>query len=172
MMPRIRIETERLLLRNTQPGDISDLVAMWTDPDVTRFMGGPKDRAWLEGNFAEDARNPDPLLYDQWPVIEKWSGELVGYCGLLDKEVDGRPEVELVYVFLPAVWGKGYASEIALALREHATGEMGLRRLIALIEPGNEASVKVAEKVGFHMEKELMRGNAPRLLFVYEAQSD
>ncbi len=169
-MPRIRIETQRLLLRNTEAGDVPALVKMWSDPDVTRFMGGPKDPAWLQTNFAEDARNPEPLLYDQWPVIEKSSGVLVGYCGLLDKEVDGRPEVELVYVFLPAVWGKGYATEIALALRQHATSEMGLSRLIALIEPGNEASIKVAERVGFHLEKTVQRGDAQRMLFVYEAQ--
>lgn len=171
-MPRIRIETERLVLRNTDAGDVDALVRMWTDPVVTQFMGGPKDRGWLERNFSEDAANPDPLLFDQWPVIEKLSGKLIGYCGLLDKEVEGQPEVELVYVFLPEAWGKGYATEIALALREHALRRMDLRRLIALIEPENRASIKVAERVGFRADRKVMRGDAERILYVYEGPPD
>lgn len=169
-MPRTRIETERLLLRNTEARDIPALVSMWTDPEVTRFMGGPRDATWLEENFAEDANNPDPLVYDQWPVVDKSSGEVIGYCGLLDKEVEGRPEVELVYVLAPSAWGKGYATEMALALREHATRQLGLRRLIALIEPGNEPSARVAERVGFRPARSIQRGDAERVLYIYEEQ--
>jgi RimJ/RimL family protein N-acetyltransferase len=169
-MPRIWIETQRLLLRNTEAGDIAALVSMWTDPEVTRFMGGPRDAAWLEQNFAEDANNPDPPLYDQWPVVEKSSDKVIGYCGLLDKEVEGQLEIELVYVFVPSVWGKGYGTEMAMALREHATHSMGLKRLIALIEPDNEPSVRVAERLGFHAEKQIVRGDSARMLYLYEQQ--
>ena len=161
-----------MLLRNTELSDIPALVSMWTDPEVTRFMGGPRDAKWLAENFAEDANNQDPPLYDQWPVVDRSNGEVIGYCGLLDKEVEGRAEVELVYVFAPAAWGKGYATEMALALREHATRSLGLRRLIALIDLENEASARVAERVGFHAEKKVIRGQAERMLFVYEEPSD
>lgn len=171
-MPRMLLETPRLLLRNTQTGDIPALVKMWTDPDVTRFMGGPRNADWLAQNFAEDADNPDPLQYDQWPVIEKVSGEVIGYCGLLDKEVEGRAEIELVYAFMPSAWGKGYAVEIAQSLRDHATRHLGLRRLIALIEPGNAASVRVAERAGFHPQGSVMRAGAERLLYVFEDPQD
>ena len=82
----------------------------------TRFMGGPRNVALLEKAFTEDANNSKPLLYDQWPVIEKSSGKLIGYCGLLDKDVEGKSEIELVYVFLPSAWGKGFATEISSAL--------------------------------------------------------
>jgi RimJ/RimL family protein N-acetyltransferase len=143
---------------------------MWTDPAVTRFMGGPKEAGWLARTFADDAAQADPLLYDQWPVLEKAGGQLVGYCGLLDKEVDGRPEVELVYAFLPSAWGRGYATEIAQALRGYAVGQLGLKRLIALIEPENEASVRVAERAGFHLDRKIIRpSGAERMLYVYEA---
>jgi RimJ/RimL family protein N-acetyltransferase len=168
-MPRISLETRRLLLRNTQASDIPELVRMWTDPEVTRFMGGPRDAIQLEKTFAEDVHNPDPWLYDQWPVIEKSSGELIGYCGLLDKEVDGRPEIELVYVFVPSAWGRGYATEIALGLREHAVQKMGLRRLIALIEPANMGSARVAERAGFHLERKVTRPGGERELYVFQA---
>ena len=170
-MPRIFLESERLILRNTQIDDVPALVKMWTDLDVTRFMGGPKDAIWLEKNFTEDANNPDPLLYDQWPVIEKSSGEVIGYCGLLDKEVEDKQEIELVYTFLPSAWGKGYATEISRTLRDHALNKLGLTRLIALIEPENEASVRVAERVGFHLDRRIVRpSGAERMLYVFEKQ--
>jgi len=168
-MPRIYLESERLILRNTQVDDIPALVKMWTDPNVTRFMGGPKDAAWLEKTFTEDANNPDPLFYDQWPVIEKSSGELIGYCGLLDKEVEDKQEIELVYAFMPSVWGKGYATEMGEALRDYALNTIGLTRLIALIEPENEASVRVAERIGFHLDRKIIRpSGAERMLYVFE----
>lgn len=136
---------------------------------MNRFMGGSKDAAWLEKVFTEDANNPDPLLYDQWPVIEKASNEVIGYCGLLDKDVEGKQEIELVYAFMPSAWGKGYAIEIAHALLKHALNTIGLTRLIALIEPENEASVRVAERVGFHLARKIIRpSGAERMLFVFE----
>ncbi len=168
-MPQIYLESERLILRNTKAEDVPALVGMWTDPQVTRFMGGPREPAVLAEAFQQDATNPDPLLYDQWPVIEKSSGALVGYCGLLDKEVEGRQEIELVYVFLPSVWGRGYALEISTALIDYAFSRLGLSRLIALIEPGNDASVRVAERLGFHFDRSILRpGGAERLLYVFE----
>jgi len=167
-MPRISLETERLRLRNTQESDVPDLVRMWIDPEVSRFMGG-KDAAWLEQTFRADARQADPLLYDQWPVFEKSSGKLVGYCGLLDKEVEGREEVELTYALVRSAWGQGYATEISVALREHAWNQMGLRRLIALIDPENEVSARVAVRLGFHLERKIIRpSGAERLLYVLE----
>ncbi len=170
-MPQIYLESGRLILRNLKAGDIPALIKMWTDPQVTRYMGGPRDPASLEKAFAEDAANPEPLLYDQWPVIEKSGGALVGYCGLLDKEVEGRTEIELVYAFLPSAWGRGYAVEISTALIDYALNRLGLRRLIALIEPGNDASTRVAERVGFRFDRSILRpGGAERMLYVFETK--
>jgi [ribosomal protein S5]-alanine N-acetyltransferase len=167
-MPRILLETERLRLRNTQEDDVPGLVRMWTDPEVSRFMGG-KDAAWLEQTFRADARQVEPLLYDQWPVFEKSSGELIGYCGLLDKEVEGRQEVELTYALVRSAWGQGYATEISAALREYAWNQMGLKRLIALIDQENAASARVAERLGFHLERKIIRpSGAERMLYVLE----
>jgi RimJ/RimL family protein N-acetyltransferase len=170
-MPHISLETKRLLLRNTKAEDIPALVKMWTDIDVTRFMGGPRNATLLEKAFKEDASNSNPLLYDQWPVIEKTSGEMIGYCGLLDKEVEGKQEIELVYAFMPSAWGKGFATEISSALRDYALNKMRLRRLIALIEPENEASARVAERIGFHLDRKIIRpGGAERMLYIFEKQ--
>ncbi len=151
------LETERLTLRLIQPSDVASLIDLWTDPEVTRYMGGPREWEKLEGIFEEELRNPSELTYNLWPVIEKTSGELVGDCGLLDKEIEDEIEIELVYVFVRSAWGNGYATEIALALREFAMGELKLNRLVSLIDPENTASKRVAEKVGMHLEKDVIR---------------
>ena len=122
----------------------------------------------LRQTFEEDARAAIPAQFDLWPVIEKATGKVVGHCGLLDKEVEGRAEVELVYVFDPPAWGKGYATEVAAALRDYARSVLHLQRIISLIEPENEASERVARKIGMQLEKDTLRpgGRVMRLYFL------
>lgn len=165
----IPFETPRLLIRRLEPADIPAIVAVWTDPEVTRYMGGPRDpalvREVLERDLHEDG--VDPIT--SYAVIERASGRLVGDCGFLRKTVDGRDEIELVYVIAADAWGKGYATEAAAALRDAAV-RMGIRRLIALIEPENAASARVAEKIGMRLERSTVRpGGHVRLVYAYEA---
>ena len=93
-----------------------------------------------------------------WPVVEKaTTGELVGHCGLLRKYVDGQSEIELVYVIMKKAWGRGHATEVAAAIRDHALGQLGCGRLIALINPANVASERVAVKIGLKHQKDTVR---------------
>lgn len=162
----MRIETERLLLRSLKSSDIPGLVQIWTDADVTHYMGGPRQQVQLLETFEAALHNPSPGPYKLWPVIEKVSSRLVGHCGLLAKEIEGEPEIELVYVFAKSAWGQGYATEIARALKAHAAAELGLSRLVALINPENQASERVALKAGFSFEKEVVRpGNKVMKLY-------
>ena len=166
------LETERLCLRRVQTSDVSALVDLWCDPDVTKYLGGPRDRAKFRIFFEEDAKNPFAEQYDLWPVEEKQSNEVVGYCGLLDKEVEEKDEIEIIYIFKPSAWGKGYATEIGQAISRYAFEEMKLERLIALIEPENEGSERVALKIGMKFEKEVIRpGGAKRKVYVIESES-
>jgi RimJ/RimL family protein N-acetyltransferase len=165
------IETPRLIIRPLRAEDAEPLARLWTDPQVTAFMGGPRDYASLLANLTEDARVDPPPQWDLWPVVEKSSGQVIGHCGLLDKEVDGRDEIELGYVFAVSAWGKGYASEAARALVDFGLGALGLTRLISLIEPENTASVHVAEKAGLHLEKEVLRPSG-RLMQVYRIEKN
>ncbi|MGD2148853.1 MAG: GNAT family N-acetyltransferase [Anaerolineae bacterium] len=77
--------------------------------------------------------------------------------------MDGRQEIELIYVLARAVWGKGYATEVGRALVRYAFEERGIDRLIALIEPENVASERVAVKVGMRFEREAVDGEIPPL---------
>jgi RimJ/RimL family protein N-acetyltransferase len=163
------LKTERLILRRQAVGDVQALVDLWSNPEVTRYMGGPRDRKKLKAIFDETAQDPFKDAYDLWPVLEKDTGRVVGHCGVLDKLVDGSQVFELVYVFSPQVWGRGYATEMAQALRDYAFKAMSLPRLIALIEPENRASARVAEKVGMQFESEIIRpGDELRQLYAVE----
>lgn len=161
------LETERLQLRRQQATDIPFLTDLWSNSQVTQYMGGPRDREWLQDVFTETAENPAAEQYDLWPVIEKATGELVGHCGLLDKEVEGAMEIELNYILAPTAWGQGYATEIGAAIMQLALTQMGVKRLIALIDPENAPSARVAIRLGMQLEKEIIRpGGLRRLLYV------
>ncbi len=163
------LETERLILRLQRAADIDTLINLWSDPAVTHYLGGPRERDWLRTEFEEVGRNPAAEQYDLWPVIEKDSSQLVGNCGLLDKDIAGKTEIELIYVFAAGAWGNGYATEIGRALIQHAFEALELERLIALIEPENAASERVAQKVGMRFDREVIRpGGARRKLYVIE----
>ncbi len=166
----MNLETSRLLLRSLRTDDAPALAALWTDPDVTRFMGGPREYQKLIAIFDQDAQVAPPPRFDLCPVIEKASGALIGHCGLLDKEIAGALEIELVYVFAKPVWGNGYATEIARAIRDYAFTVLELERIVALIEPDNRASQRVAEKIGMTHEQDVVRPNgAVRRLYVLHA---
>lgn len=172
--PDIILTGPRLLLRRHRPDDVDALVALWTDPDVTLHMGGPRDAARVRKSLEDAARHPERDTYDLWPVVERTSGQVIGHCGLLDKEVDGAGEIELVYVIARAYWGRGYATEIARGTARHAFTSLGLERLIALITPENAASERVAVKVGMRYDHDTVRpgGNVRRVYAMRAAGSD
>ena len=162
----IILKTDRLSLRHLQESDIPALIELWCDPDVTRYMGGPRDRARLKAIFEEDLKNPSAQPYDLWPVIENQSNQVIGHCGLLEKEVEGNEEIELIYILKPSTWGQGYGTEIAKAIKTYAFEKLALQRLIALIEPENGPSEQVALKIGMEFEKETVRqGGAKRKIY-------
>ena len=162
----INIESERLLLRNILPEDRDFIIRLWTDPEVTEYMGGPRDISRMEEGVDNNIRKPFQEEYDLWVLVEKSSGKPVGHCGLLSKDVEGISEVEVIYVISREYWGNGYATEIAGSLISYAFEEKKLESVIALIKPMNRASEKVAVKAGMKLEKEVTRlDNIQMLLY-------
>jgi ribosomal-protein-alanine N-acetyltransferase len=102
-------------------------------------------------------------------LVKKSSDQVIGHCGLLEKEVDGTDEIEVIYILKSSEWGKGYATEIAKAIIDYAFVKRKLERLIALIEPENAASEHVAVKIGMKLEKEVIRpGGAKRKVYAIQ----
>ena len=160
----VNIESSRLLLRNILPEDKNFLIDLWTNPVVTKYMGGPRERNKLEFDIEESINNPFQDEYDLWIVLEKLTQNPVGHCGLLKKEVEELEEIEVIYVIDQEFWSKGYTTEIAHALIDYAFREKRINSVIALIKPQNKASEKVAINAGMKLEKEVIRQKNTRML--------
>lgn len=154
---RINLESERLLLRNLEPKDKDFIIKLWTNPNVAKYMGGPREKQKMDESVNESLADPFEYEYDLWTLIDKTTNEPVGHCGLLEKEVESKNEIEVIYVIDEPYWGKGFATEIAEALIQYAFNQKGLTRVIALIKPENKGSEKVALKCGMKLEKEVIR---------------
>ena len=147
--------TERLLLRGLEPSDLDAYAEICADPEVRRYLGdgSPLDRpgAWREmavllGHWCLRG-------FGQWAVVERGSGELVGRAGLWQPE--GWPGLEVGWVLRRSHWGLGLATEAAWAALGHAFETLGAQRLISLIRPDNERSIRVAERLGERYERQV-----------------
>ena len=175
----MRIETARLVLRPISPDDVEVLSSFYADPEVVRYLGVGKtlSREETQASVERMLRSWDVDGFGQFAVERRDDGELVGRCGFLvwdsatltpttEAEATGPTELELGYAFGRSFWGQGYATEAAMAVRDHALGPMGRSRLIAFIRPENVRSRRVAEKLGMRHERDLTLMELPAQLFV------
>jgi len=164
----MRLETERLVLLEPDPErDLDGYVELWGDPDVVRFLGGqtlPAEEvpAAIGHGLGQWERHGIGLF----SVLRKADERFVGRIGYLlwdterwvnavREELEGDLELEIGWTVLTRFWGRGYATEAAIACRDHAFGELGRDRVISLIAPENVASIRVAEKIGESYERDV-----------------
>ena len=139
--------TDRLVLRPVTAADHAGLLAHWTAPEVRRFLfdGGIVSSAEVTAMIEDSARNFAAAGYGLWLVRGRTGADLAGTVGLRPLEDLG---VEILYSLVPSVWGKGYATEAASAVVEHALGPLGLPGVLAEVDEDNAASAAVAERLG------------------------
>jgi RimJ/RimL family protein N-acetyltransferase len=130
---------------------------IFCDAEVMRFSDGVKTREWVDTWLRACQELYQSWGYGPYAVVENDSQAVIGYCGLFFfPDIDGKAEVEIGYRLARAVWGKGYATEAAKAVHDYAFTLLGIKRLIAIIDPSNLASIRVAKKIGMLYEKEVM----------------
>jgi RimJ/RimL family protein N-acetyltransferase len=147
-------ETERLLLRPHQPGDYDNCRALWTDTQVTRFIGGrpsTEEEAWAR--FLRFFGLWAVLGFGYWVVIEKATGAYVGEVGFGDfhREMEPPlgPDPEMGWVLFPGFQGKGYASEAVAGGLAWLEAQRGPCRTTCMIDEDNLPSQKVAARAGY-----------------------
>ena len=145
------IETDRLLLRMIRADDLDHLAALLSDPEVVKYVGDGKPTGREEAGRALESiiRHWQTHGFGRWAVIDKQSGEFIGFGGL--RSLFGTPEV--VYHLAKAHWGKGFATELARASLRFGFDERGHDRIVAITKPPNAASIHVMDKLGMHFEK-------------------
>lgn len=149
------LETERLILRHLTHADLADLHAIYSNPDVVRYIPDAPttvEETKREIEWFQNGHPKHPEL-GLWATIHKETGKFTGRCGLLPWTLVGQAEVEVAYLIDKNFWGQGLATEAAQAIVTYAAEKLRLSRLICLIDHENQASIRVAEKIGMAFER-------------------
>ncbi len=146
------VRTTRLNLREFGQGDFDAIHAYSADPRVTRYLFfGPRNAEstadYLEGLL--ESQREVPRTRFELAVEEIASGRVIGAC---DLSLIERNVVDLGYMLGTPDWGKGFATEIALALIDAAFLELRAERIISTVDVNNRASIRVLEKIGMRWE--------------------
>lgn len=142
------IETTRLKMRPFVPEDLKTVIALRSDPEVAKYVGGAEfDTVTRFGFYLAHQRQHG---FAMGAVHLKATNEVIGWAGL--QHLDGTPEIEVGYAFAQAHWRKGYATETAAAWLRYGFEQLGLPRIVAVVIPENRASRHVLEKLGMSYE--------------------
>jgi len=148
------LRTERLILRRLTLDDAEFVLELVNDPDWLRYIG---DRGVRTLDDARAYLLGGPLaMYERFGfglycVALGESGVSIGICGLLKR--DALEDVDIGFAMLPAFRTHGYAYEAAAATLEYAARELGLARVVAIVSPENEASMRLLGKLGLSLER-------------------
>jgi len=149
------LETRRLIFRRLLPEDLDSLFALYGDPAVRRYF--PEGVLTREETKEELEwflhGHPDHPELGLWATIHKETDRFIGRCGLIPWTIDGALEIEVAYLLDKRYWRQGLGAEAAQALVRHGFEQLQLPRLIALIDPAHQASIRTAESAGLRFER-------------------
>jgi len=158
---KIFVETERLILREVMTSDVDGMFELDSNPAVNKYLG--KTPLTTKENAQEAiafiSRHYEERGIGRWAAIEKSSGDFIGWSGLKlndEKEkLNGKSNFyDIGYRFIPRYWGKGYATESALAALKYGFETMNLEQIVGAAEVENIGSNKVLQKIGLKFVNE------------------
>lgn len=164
------LETPRLQLFEFAARDAPFVLELLNEPAFVRDIGDKGVRT-LRDALAYIESGPrasyDKHGFGLYRVTAKSTGEPIGMCGLLKRDVLEHPD--LGYALLERHWGQGYALEAAQAIMRHARDALGLEDVLAITALDNPASVRLLEKLGFtyRCTVSLAGFDTPSRLFVW-----
>ncbi|HSE11704.1 MAG TPA: GNAT family N-acetyltransferase [Rudaea sp.] len=167
------LETDRLILRRLVPDDAPFILELVNDPDWLRYIGdkGVRNlddaRAYIEnGPMAMYAR----VGFGLFCVELKTGRTPIGMCGLIKR--DTLPDVDIGFAFLPQFRAQGYGREAARATLDHGRNVVGLKRIVAITSPDNDASGRLLEAVGLRFERSFDISAEDRSVRLYAWMAD
>jgi RimJ/RimL family protein N-acetyltransferase len=150
-------DTQQYFLRSERAGfrtwaldDLPLATTLWGDPEVTAFIDarGTLDESQIRERLLKEIGTRDAHGVQYWPVFLLGTNDFLGCCGLRPYRLEDRI-YELGCHLCRAHWGKGYATELARAVMEHAFRQLDLPALFAGHNPGNHVSRHLLTKLGF-----------------------
>jgi RimJ/RimL family protein N-acetyltransferase len=156
----VRIETNRLILREYQDDDFEQVHAYCKNPEVTRFMTwGPNDEKQTR-DFLTTAQwhavHEVPRKVFEMAVVLKETGQVVGGIGMRLK-TERKRDADIGYCYSPDVWGKGIGTEAAQAMLKFGFETLKLHRIWATCDPDNKGSFGIMQKLGMKQEAHFRR---------------
>lgn len=148
------LETDRLQLRTLTLDDAEFVLRLLNEPS---FIQNIADRGVRTVDQARDYIQKGPLAsyekfgFGLWMVETKSANVPIGICGLIKREV--LEDVDIGYALLPEFWSQGYALESASGVMTYAGTQLGLDRVVAVVNPTNTSSIRLLEKMGFQFER-------------------
>ena len=155
------LRTQRLLLRRWRPEDAAEMTRINRDREVGRYLNRPVDESAVAGFYGLMVGHWQTHGYGPWAIesLEPGhEGRFLGFAGLAHVPpflAAAGPMPELGWRLDPAHWGRGLATEAAVAARDDAFSRLGLPELISIIHPRNERSQRVAAKIGMTLRRQI-----------------
>jgi len=145
----IFLETKRLIINTPESIDFDNLYLLQTDADVMKYIGnGVRTQSEVMRGLEKAIAHQEKYGFSLGCVFEKESGAFVGRAGLIYLAYDDtQPDIEVGYALTKVAWGKGYATELSNALIGWGFQHLPITKLVAVINPNNEYSRHVLEKV-------------------------
>jgi RimJ/RimL family protein N-acetyltransferase len=156
----VKIETNRLLLREFKTEDWPSVHIYGSDPEVSKYMDwGPNSESDTKEyvKLTQTWRIEKPRQTFEVAIVLKEKQKLVGGCGLRIKSKSNR-EADFGYTLCRDYWGNGFATEAAKAILDFGFKDLKMHRIWATTAPDNIGSIKVLEKLGLKKEG-LLREN-------------
>ncbi len=163
------LRTERLTLRELTLDDVDSLFAVLGDPIAMEHYPAPKSLAETEAwiRWAQDSYERNG--FGLWAIERAADRAFLGDCGPMLQPVEGALVPEIGFHIVRREWGRGYATEAALACRDLVLGGLGFERVVSIVAPENLASRRVAEKVHQTM-REFTWEKSGRSMCLYESR--
>jgi ribosomal-protein-alanine N-acetyltransferase len=154
MVPR---SSARLKFRSWTEEDIALAEALWCDPEVTRFFGGPMGREQSRERLHTECERDSSLGMQYWPIFLRETGEFAGCAGLRPWSVDPQT-IEVGVNLMRSAWGLRLGEEALLAVLAHAFDTLGLPVIVAGHGIAHDNSRKLLERVGFKYTHNILWG--------------
>jgi ribosomal-protein-alanine N-acetyltransferase len=148
------LRTPRLVLRAWRDEDLAPFAALNAHPEVMRYLPAPLSRAESDALAARIRAEAAEWGFGLWAVESPGEGPFLGFVGLSRPAFRApfTPCVEIGWRLAWRFWGRGYASEAARVVLEHAFGPLGLREVVSFTTAANLASRRVMEKLGMRRD--------------------
>jgi RimJ/RimL family protein N-acetyltransferase len=148
------LRTERLLLRGWRESDLEPFARMNADPEVMRFLQGPRSRASSDASVRAITRHWERLGWGLWAVEVVGLTDFIGYVGLAEVnfEASFTPAVEVGWRLARSAWGYGYASEAARAALAFGFKDAHLSEILSFTSTINELSRAVMHRIGLRRD--------------------